>query len=133
MLHKLKNSGINIAIDDFGTGYSSLSYLNTLPLTKVKVDRSFVRDIVTDRRAFMLLRGVTQLSHELGFGVTIEGVETEEQLKLIRGTGGADLVQGFLLGTPLSAAEITAQLEQSLTITPKGYKVTAETDGLSSF
>ncbi len=132
MLQKLKNSGINIALDDFGTGYSSLSYLNTLPLTKVKVDRSFVRDIVTDRRAFMLLRGVTQLSHELGFGVTIEGVETEDQLKLIRGTGGADLVQGFLLGTPLSAAEINAQLEQSLTITPKNYKVCAETDGLSS-
>lgn len=124
MLQKLKNSGINIALDDFGTGYSSLSYLNTLPLTKVKIDRSFVRDIVTDRRAFMLLRGVTQLSHELGFGVTIEGVETEDQLNLIRSTGGADLVQGFLLGEPLSADEISAQLLHSLTVTPGTSKIT---------
>ncbi len=122
MLQRLKNSGINIALDDFGTGYSSLSYLNTLPLTKVKVDRSFVRDIVNDRRAFMLLRGVTQLSHELGFGVTIEGVETEEQLKLIRSTGGADLVQGFLLGAPLSAEEISAQLRRSLSVTPRTFR-----------
>lgn len=132
MLQKLKNSGINIALDDFGTGYSSLSYLNTLPLTKVKVDRSFVKDIVTDRRAFMLLRGVTQLSHELGFGVTIEGVETEEQLKLIRSTGGADLVQGFLLGAPLSADEISAQLNRSLSVIPKNYQMSeAETGVLS--
>lgn len=132
MLQKLKNSGINIALDDFGTGYSSLSYLNTLPLTKVKIDRSFVRDIVTDRRAFMLLRGVTQLSHELGFGVTIEGVESEEQLKLIRSTGGADLVQGFLLGTPLSAQEINTQLQHSLTVTPKQPAFIAEAESLFS-
>lgn len=122
MLQRLKNSGINIALDDFGTGYSSLSYLNTLPLTKVKIDRSFVRDIVNDRRAFMLLRGVTQLSHELGFGVTIEGIETEEQLKLIRNTGGADLVQGYLLGTPLSSGQISAQLRRSLSVTPAIFK-----------
>lgn len=124
MLERLKNSGINIALDDFGTGYSSLSYLNTLPLSKVKIDRSFVRDIVTDRRAFMLLRGVTQLSHELGFGVTIEGVETEEQLQLISSTGGADLVQGFLLGAPLSADEISAQLHHSLSVDIHNYKIT---------
>ncbi len=132
MLQRLKNSGINIALDDFGTGYSSLSYLNTLPLTKVKVDRSFVRDIVTDRRAFMLLRGVTQLSHELGFGVTIEGVETEEQLKLIRGTGGADLVQGFLLGAPLSADEISAQLGRSLSVMSNTHAEAVQADELPS-
>ncbi len=108
VLQRLKNAGINIALDDFGTGYSSLSYLNTLPLTKVKVDRSFVRDITTDRRSLMLLRGVTQLSHELGLGVTVEGVETEEQLALIRVAAGADLVQGYLLGMPVPVEAITA-------------------------
>ncbi|WP_266035761.1 putative bifunctional diguanylate cyclase/phosphodiesterase, partial [Brucella intermedia] len=108
VLQRLKNAGINIALDDFGTGYSSLSYLNTLPLTKVKVDRSFVRDITTDRRSLMLLRGVTQLSHELGLGVTVEGVETEEQLALIRVAAGADLVQGYLLGMPVPMEAISA-------------------------
>lgn len=106
VLQRLKNAGINIALDDFGTGYSSLSYLNSLPLTKVKVDRSFVQDIVADRRSLMLLRGVTQLSHELGLAVTVEGVETEEQLALIRVAAGADLVQGYLLGKPVPADEI---------------------------
>ncbi|MBA8821377.1 diguanylate cyclase (GGDEF)-like protein [Ochrobactrum sp. P6BSIII] len=115
VLQRLKNAGINIALDDFGTGYSSLSYLNTLPLTKVKVDRSFVRDITTDRRSLMLLRGVTQLSHELGLGVTVEGVETEEQLALIRVAAGADLVQGYLLGMPLPADTIGSMTTKSVT------------------
>jgi diguanylate cyclase (GGDEF)-like protein len=106
VLQRLKNAGINIALDDFGTGYSSLSYLNSLPLTKVKVDRSFVQDITNDRRSLMLLRGVTQLSHELGLAVTVEGVETEEQLALVRVAAGADLVQGYLLGKPVPATEI---------------------------
>ncbi|MFD1199253.1 putative bifunctional diguanylate cyclase/phosphodiesterase [Brucella gallinifaecis] len=108
VLQRLKNAGINIALDDFGTGYSSLSYLNSLPLTKVKVDRSFVQDITTDRRSLMLLRGVTQLSHELGLAVTVEGVETEEQLALIRAAAGADLVQGYLMGKPMTAEDIRA-------------------------
>lgn len=101
VLQSLKNEGINIALDDFGTGYSSLSYLNSLPLTKVKVDRSFVLNIVEDRRSLMLLRGVTHLSHELGLGVTVEGVETEEQLELVRMAAGADLIQGYLMGKPM--------------------------------
>ncbi|SPU65062.1 diguanylate cyclase [Brucella melitensis] len=114
VLQRLKNAGINIALDDFGTGYSSLSYLNTLPLTKVKVDRSFVRDITSDRRSLMLLRGVTQLSHELGLGVTVEGVETEEQLALIRVAAGADLVQGYLFGMPLPTEEISVLTAKSM-------------------
>lgn len=114
VLQRLKNAGISIALDDFGTGYSSLSYLNTLPLTKIKVDRSFVRDITTDRRSLMLLRGITQLSHELGLGVTVEGVETEEQLALVRVAAGADLVQGYLLGKPLPAREIGALAAKSV-------------------
>lgn len=113
VLQQLKNAGINVALDDFGTGYSSLSYLNSLPLTKVKMDRSFVRDITEDRRSLMLLRGVTQLSHEMGLGVTVEGVETQEQLALIRGAAGADLVQGYLLGAPMPAHAIAALIDKS--------------------
>ncbi|MDR6430330.1 EAL domain-containing protein [Brucella pseudogrignonensis] len=114
VLQRLKNAGINIALDDFGTGYSSLSYLNSLPLTKVKVDRSFVQDITTDRRSLMLLRGVTQLSHELGLAVTVEGVETEEQLALIRVAAGADLVQGYLMGKPMPADEIRSSTAKAI-------------------
>ena len=123
VLQRLKNAGINIALDDFGTGYSSLSYLNTLPLTKVKVDRSFVRDITTDRRSLMLLRGVTQLSHELGLGVTVEGVETEEQLALIRVAAGADLVQGYLLGMPVPAEAIQSMTTKSIARRDSGRTV----------
>lgn len=106
VLQSLKNEGINIALDDFGTGYSSLSYLNSLPLTKVKVDRSFVRNIVEDRRSLMLLRGVTHLSHELGLAVTVEGIETAEQLALVRSAAGADLIQGYLMGKPVSVTSV---------------------------
>ncbi|MCL7996651.1 EAL domain-containing protein [Brucella sp. 21LCYQ03] len=114
VLQRIKNAGINIALDDFGTGYSSLSYLNSLPLTKVKVDRSFVKDITTDRRSLMLLRGVAQLSHELGLAVTVEGVETEEQLALIRVAAGADLVQGYLMGKPMPAEEIRSSSAKAI-------------------
>ncbi|MFI3903671.1 putative bifunctional diguanylate cyclase/phosphodiesterase [Ochrobactrum sp. S1502_03] len=123
VLQRLKNGGINIALDDFGTGYSSLSYLNSLPLTKVKVDRSFVRDIATDRRSLMLLRGVTQLSHELGLAVTVEGVETEEQLALVRVAAGADLVQGYLLGKPVPADEIRSSSAKAIAHHDIGHTV----------
>jgi diguanylate cyclase (GGDEF)-like protein len=120
VLQQLKNAGINVALDDFGTGYSSLSYLNTLPLTKVKMDRSFVQGITEDRRSLMLLRGVTQLSHEMGLGVTVEGVETQEQLALIRGAAGADLVQGYLLGAPLPASAIASIIDRSFPLNESG-------------
>lgn len=123
VLQRLKNAGISIALDDFGTGYSSFSYLNSLPLTKVKIDRSFVRDITNDRRSLLLLRGIVQLSHELGLAVTVEGVETEEQLALIRVAAGADLVQGFLLGKPLSVDDIRSMTAKSVAWREKGQTV----------
>ena len=115
LLARLKNSGITVSLDDVGCGYSSFSYLNTLPLNKVKIDRTFVRDVMTDKRSLMLLRGITQLSHDLGLAVTVEGVETEEQLALIRVAAGADLVQGFLLGKPTSSDEIRRMIAQKST------------------
>lgn len=105
-LEEIRSLGVRIALDDFGTGYSSLSYLHTLPLDKVKIDRSFLQDITTDGRSLDLLTGVVSLSRKLGLTVTIEGVETFEQLKLLSAGVKPDLLQGFLFGSALSASGI---------------------------
>ena len=107
ILEELHAKGVTIAIDDFGTGYSSLSYLHLLPLDKVKIDRSFVSDIANDERMLKLLKGVVHLSRELGLEIVVEGVETEEQLELIRSTQSADLIQGFIFGMPMPNSGIT--------------------------
>ena len=107
-IEQLKVLGIRIALDDFGTGYSSLSYLHTLPLDKVKIDRSFIIDITRSQRSLALLKGVVDLSRSLGLAVTMEGVETFEQLKLLTQEVKPDLVQGFLFGSALTAAGIGA-------------------------
>jgi len=104
-LRQLETIGVQVSLDDFGTGYSSLSYLHSFPLHKVKIDQSFVQDLNNARRV-TLLRGVARLSAELGLRVTVEGVETEEQLALIAGEASVDEVQGYLLGRPLPAADI---------------------------
>ncbi|MFN3548115.1 MAG: putative bifunctional diguanylate cyclase/phosphodiesterase [Mesorhizobium sp.] len=105
-LEEIRRLGVQIALDDFGTGYSSLSYLHTLPLDKVKIDRSFLQDITGNERSLELLKGVTHLSRQLGLKVTIEGVETLEQLKLLAASVRPDLLQGFLFGPALSASGI---------------------------
>jgi diguanylate cyclase (GGDEF)-like protein len=104
-LRQLESIGVRVSLDDFGTGYSSLSYLHSFPLHKVKIDQSFVQDLNNARRV-TLLRGVARLSAELGLRVTVEGVETEEQLALIADEASVDEVQGYLLGRPLPAADI---------------------------
>jgi diguanylate cyclase (GGDEF)-like protein len=103
---ELKELGVCIALDDFGTGYSSLSYLHKLPLDKVKIDRSFVLDIGQSNRSLELLKSVVALSRSLGLSVTIEGVETFEQLKILMRHVRPDLAQGFLFGSALSAQGI---------------------------
>ena len=105
-IERLKQLGVRIALDDFGTGYSSLSYLHTLPLDKVKIDRSFLIDMTRNSRSLELLRGVVNLSRPLGLAITIEGVETFEQLKLLSTEVKPDLVQGFLFGSALTASGI---------------------------
>src|SRR5690606_9569873 len=82
-IEELKSLGVRIALDDFGTGYSSLSYLHARPLDKVKIDRSFIVDINHSPRSLALLKGVVDLSRTLGLAVTIEGVETFDQLKAL--------------------------------------------------
>jgi EAL domain-containing protein (putative c-di-GMP-specific phosphodiesterase class I) len=106
ILAELRSRDITIAIDDFGTGFSSLSYLDTLPLDIVKIDRSFVRNIVEDTRRLKLLRGTVHLARELGLKIVVEGVETPEQLALLNKHRSTDLIQGYVFSPPVPSKEI---------------------------
>ena len=105
MLYQLRELGVRIAMDDFGTGYSSLSYLQSFPFDKIKIDRSFVKDIVESAGSLNIVRAVAALANGLGIAATAEGVETKEQLETIRSEGCSEM-QGFLFSRPLPAAEI---------------------------
>ena len=106
LIEEIRALGVRIALDDFGTGYSSLSYLHKLPLDKVKIDRSFLIDVTQNARSLELLKGIVNLSRPLGLSITVEGVETFEQLKILALQVHPDLVQGFRFGAALSASGI---------------------------
>ncbi len=110
-LETLQEMGVRISLDDFGTGYSSLSYLHNFPLDKVKIDRSFLKGIGTSERSLKLLHGVARLSSQLGMMVVMEGVETEDQLRLIAAQPGVDQVQGYLFSPAVPASEVPRLLE----------------------
>jgi diguanylate cyclase (GGDEF)-like protein len=111
-LSQLHAAGVRISLDDFGTGYSSLSYLHNFPLQKVKIDRSFLEGIDTDR-PLMLLRGVARLSADLGMTVVVEGIETNDQLELIAADGTVTEAQGYLFSHPVPASRIRQLLNAS--------------------
>jgi EAL domain-containing protein (putative c-di-GMP-specific phosphodiesterase class I) len=105
----LQNDGFRIALDDFGTGYSNLSYLRQLPITTIKIDRSFVREIEQDRRCLDIVNGVIAFAKSLQLDVICEGIETELQKEAIRSTG-CDALQGYLIGKPMRASDFRALL-----------------------
>ena len=100
-------------MDDFGTGYSSLSYLQSFPFDKIKIDRSFVKDIVDGVGSLNIVRAVAAMANGLGMATTAEGVETKEQLDTVRAEGCTEM-QGFLFSRPLPAEEIEALLLDKL-------------------
>jgi diguanylate cyclase (GGDEF)-like protein len=112
VLSQLRTLGVRISLDDFGTGYSSLSYLHNFPLQKVKIDRSFLEGIDTDR-PLTLLRGVARLSADLGMSVVVEGIETNEQLELITADGTITEAQGYLFSRPVPAVRMRQLLNAS--------------------
>ncbi|HEY1129350.1 MAG TPA: EAL domain-containing protein [Roseateles sp.] len=111
-LRRLAGLGLALSIDDFGTGYSSLAYLRRLPLSQLKIDRSFVQDLETSADARAIVKAVIDLAHALSLQVVAEGVETEGQAAVLRGKR-CDKLQGFLFARPMPAEELTRWAQQS--------------------
>jgi EAL domain-containing protein (putative c-di-GMP-specific phosphodiesterase class I) len=110
-LNQLRELGVSISMDDFGTGYSSLGYLQKFPFDKIKIDRSFIRDMTEGQDSIAIVRAVTGLGSSLGIATTAEGVETEAQLAQLRSEGCTE-VQGYLFSKPIPASEIVSLLRR---------------------
>jgi len=115
ILNELKERGVQVSIDDFGTGFSSLSYLKKLPVDKLKIDHSFVRDLVNDTGDQAITSAIITLSHKLDLVVVAEGVENFEQCEMLTQMG-CDQMQGYLVSKPLTAIELERWLRKPLSL-----------------
>ena len=107
IMNKLGELGISLSLDDFGTGSSSLAYLRELPVQELKIDKSFILGMDEDLEAAMIVRTIVELAHNLGLKAVGEGIETDEAYRLLA-ESGCDYGQGFLMGRPMPAADLTA-------------------------
>jgi EAL domain-containing protein (putative c-di-GMP-specific phosphodiesterase class I) len=105
MLRQLRKFGVQIAIDDFGTGFSSLSYLRSFPISKLKIDRSFIKDLPDDKDALAIVSAVVGLANNMSIVATAEGVETQRQIEVLRSIGCPEM-QGFVFSRPLPLREV---------------------------
>lgn len=110
VLQRFRDMGVSVAIDDFGTGHSSLAYLKILPVNEVKIDRSFIKDMLTNSQDVMIVNTSIQLIHGLGFTVVAEGVEEPEGVDILRNLN-CDIIQGYVFSKPLKAAEFDLWFE----------------------
>lgn len=112
-LNELHEIGVGLALDDFGTGFSSMNYLKQFPLDRLKIDQSFVRDILTSEEDGSITKAIIQLGHSLGLKVIAEGVESERQLEFLR-ESGCDEAQGYYFSRPIPAEELAAMLRAEM-------------------
>ena len=111
-LQELRNMGVSIAIDDFGTGYSSLSYIKLMPANRLKIDLSFIKEVIQNRRDAAITQGVISMAHHLSLEVVAEGVETEAQAAFLR-RNNCDLLQGYLFSRPIPFDQLVNFMENS--------------------
>lgn len=117
ILQELRDLGVSVALDDFGSGYSSLMYLKNIPVSHVKIDRSFIADIETNKKDALLVKSIIDMAHGLELKVTAEGVESAGQVEYLRACG-CDELQGYLLSKPISADTASSLLQQEAPILP---------------
>ncbi|MCB1753550.1 MAG: EAL domain-containing protein [Gammaproteobacteria bacterium] len=131
ILQELSQAGFGISVDDFGTGYSSLNYLRRFPLSKVKIDRSFITDFTHAQNDAAIVNAIIAMSHSLGLRVVAEGVETEEQLRFLQDLQ-CDEIQGYLISKPMPREQATDMLAQSASIKRKITEYGIDFTGISN-
>lgn len=117
-MRRLVKDGIGISVDDFGTGYSSLAYLSDFPVVEIKIDQSFVRDMMREKKDMSIVTSTISMGHELGMLVVAEGVETEDTLNMLR-RHGCDRAQGYVISRPLSEADLLQFVVRKAGATPR--------------